>query len=98
MKSPFFILALLSLLCLPFLGQAQSSSLLEIRSADLLQGAKGFERLLGNVKMKHQNSLISCDSAYFFRDENRAQLFGRVQIKDEEIPLLRPVLMPNTMA
>jgi len=87
MKSPFFILALLSLLCLPFLGQAQSSSLLEIQSADLLQGAKGFERLLGNVKMKHQNSLISCDSAYFFRDENRAQLFGRVQIKDEEDPI-----------
>lgn len=87
MKSPFFILVFLSLLFLPFLSQAQSSSLLEIRSADLLQGAKGFERLLGNVKMKHQNSLISCDSAYFFRDENRAQLFGRVQIKDEEDPI-----------
>ena len=87
MKFPFFILALLLLLCKPFLVRAQSSSLLEIRSADLLEGAKGFERLLGNVKMKHQNSLISCDSAYFFREENRAQLFGRVQIKDEEDPI-----------
>jgi len=87
MKSPFFILVPLLLVCMPFLGLAQSSSLLEIRSADLLQGAKGFERLLGNVKMKHQNSLISCDSAYFFREENRAQLFGRVQIKDEEDPI-----------
>lgn len=87
MKSPFFISALLLLLSIPFLGNAQSSSLLEIRSADLLQGAKGFERLLGNVNMKHQNSLISCDSAYFFREENRAQLFGRVQIKDEVDPI-----------
>ncbi|MCM0060575.1 MAG: organic solvent tolerance protein OstA [Algoriphagus sp.] len=87
MKSPFFISALLLLLSIPFLGHAQSSSLLEIRSADLLQGAKGFERLLGNVNMKHQNSLISCDSAYFFREENRAQLFGRVQIKDEVDPI-----------
>ena len=87
MKSPFFILSLLLLLCMPFFGFGQSSSLLEIRSADLLQGAKGFERLLGNVKMKHQNSLISCDSAYFFRDENRAQLFGRVQIQDVEDPI-----------
>ena len=87
MKFPFFILALLLLLCKPFLVRAQSSSLLEIRSADLLEGAKGFERLLGNVKMKHQNSLISCDSAYFFREENRAQLFGKVQIKDEEDPI-----------
>ena len=87
MKSPFFISALLLLLSLSFLGHAQSSSLLEIRSADLLEGAKGFERLLGNVNMKHQNSLISCDSAYFFREENRAQLFGRVQIKDEADPI-----------
>jgi len=87
MKFPFFILSFLLLLSQPYLIQAQSSSLLEIRSADLLQGAKGFERLLGNVKMKHQNSLISCDSAYFFREENRAQLFGRVQIKDEEDPI-----------
>jgi lipopolysaccharide export system protein LptA len=87
MKSPFFISVLLLLLSIPFLSHAQSSSVLEISSADLLQGAKGFERLLGNVKMKHQNSLISCDSAYFFRDENRAQLFGRVQIKDVEDPI-----------
>ena len=87
MKSPFFILFLLLVLWMPILGIAQSSSLLEIRSADLLQGAKGFERLLGNVKMKHQNSLIACDSAYFYRDENRAQLFGRVQIKDEVDPI-----------
>ncbi len=87
MKSPFFISVLLLLLSIPFLSHAQSSSVLEISSADLLQGAKGFERLLGNVKMKHQNSLISCDSAYFFRDENRAQLFGRVQIKDVADPI-----------
>ena len=87
MKSPFFISVLLLLLSIPFMSHAQSSSVLEISSADLLQGAKGFERLLGNVKMKHQNSLISCDSAYFFRDENRAQLFGRVQIKDVADPI-----------
>ncbi|MCE2776336.1 MAG: organic solvent tolerance protein OstA [Algoriphagus sp.] len=87
MKSPFFISVLLLLLSIPFMSHAQSSSVLEISSADLLQGAKGFERLLGNVKMKHQNSLISCDSAYFFRNENRAQLFGRVQIKDVADPI-----------
>lgn len=87
MKAPFFFLPIFILVSLPFLGWAQSSSLLEIRSADLLQGAKGFERLMGNVKMKHQNSLISCDSAHFFREENRAQLYGRVQITDEIDPV-----------
>lgn len=66
---------------------AQQSSTLEILSADLLEGAKGFERLLGSVEMKHQNSLIYCDSAHFYRDENRAQLFGRVRIKDVEDPI-----------
>lgn len=69
------------------LGISQESSLLEIKSADLLMGAKGFERLLGNVEMKHQNSLISCDSAYFFREQNRAQLFGTVTIRDEIDPI-----------
>jgi lipopolysaccharide export system protein LptA len=66
---------------------AQQSSTLEIISADLLQGASGFERLLGAVKMKHQNSLIFCDSAHFYRGENRAQLFGRVRIEDEKDPI-----------
>lgn len=69
------------------LSFAQQSSTLEIQSADLLQGAKGFERLLGSVKMKHQNSLIFCDSAHFYRDQNRAQLFGRVRIEDVEDPI-----------
>ena len=66
---------------------AQQSSTLEILSADLLEGAKGFERLLGSVQMKHQNSLIYCDSAHFYRDENRAQLFGKVRIQDVEDPI-----------
>lgn len=65
----------------------QQGSTLDIMKADLLSGASGFERLLGNVEMKHQKSLIFCDSAYFFRAENRAQLFGRVRIKDIEDPI-----------
>jgi lipopolysaccharide export system protein LptA len=80
-----------SLCCLTFLifGQsfAQQSSTLEINKTDLLRGVGGVERLLGNVEMKHQNSLIFCDSAYFYRAENRAQLFGRVRIQDTEDPI-----------
>lgn len=67
---------------------AQQGSTLEINQADVLIGASGFERLVGNVKMKHQNSLISCDSAHFFRAENKARLFGNVQIKDVEDPIV----------
>jgi lipopolysaccharide export system protein LptA len=66
----------------------QQTSTLEIQKADILRGERGFDRLLGNVEMKHQKSLIFCDSAYFFRTENRAQLFGRVRIKDIEDPII----------
>lgn len=65
----------------------QQTSQLEINKADLLDGARGIERLIGNVEMKHQNSLIFCDSAYFYRSENRAQLFGKVRIQDIEDPI-----------
>lgn len=65
----------------------QGSSTLEIRQADLLEGAEGFERLIGSVRMKNQNTLIYCDSAHFFRMENKARLFGNVIIEDEVDPV-----------
>ena len=63
-------------------------NLLEIKKADLLRGADGFERLLGSVEMKHQSSLIYCDSAHFFRAENKAKLFGNVRIIDTDDPIV----------
>ncbi|RZS98735.1 OstA-like protein [Cecembia calidifontis] len=85
-KNTFFLLSL----CLLFISgaMAQQSNMLEIQQADLLQGASGFERLLNNVRMKHQNSLIYCDSAHFYRAENRAQLYGRVRIVDTNDPVV----------
>jgi lipopolysaccharide export system protein LptA len=61
--------------------------MLEIQKADLLQGANGFERLINNVQMKHQNSIIYCDSAHFYRDENKAKLYGNVRIIDTKDPV-----------
>ncbi len=78
---------LLILLFTAFLAEAQDNTL-EIKKADLLAGAEGFERLLGNVEMKNQSSLIYCDSAHFFRTENKAQLFGNVRIIDTEDPVV----------
>ena len=68
-------------------SSAQQSSKLVINHADVLESGNGFERLLGNVEMKHQNSLIFCDSAHFYRVENRARLFGKVRIQDVEDPI-----------
>ncbi len=85
----FPFIAMLCFLSLSFSGESfgQQTTTLEINKADLLKGASGFERLLGNVEMKHQNSLIFCDSAHFYRTENRAQLFGKVRIEDIEDPI-----------
>jgi lipopolysaccharide export system protein LptA len=89
MNSRFLLSSSLYFLIFFIWGQsfAQQSSTLEINKTDVLRGVGGVERLLGNVEMKHQNSLIFCDSAYFYRAENRAQLFGRVRIQDTEDPI-----------
>ncbi|PZX49187.1 OstA-like protein [Algoriphagus chordae] len=80
------------ILLLGFLGIAtpafsQDKSVLEINMADDLIGSDGFERLLGDVEMKHQNTLIYCDSAHFFRADNKARLFGNVRIVDVNDPV-----------
>jgi len=67
--------------------KAQGSSTLEIMKAEELIGANGFERLVGDVEMKNQNSLIYCDSAHFYRETNQARLFGNVRIIDQVDPI-----------
>ena len=65
------------------IGQGGDTSL-EIIQADRLLGGRGFERLIDSVIMMHQNSLIYCDSAHFYREENMAKLFGRVKIDNRQ--------------
>lgn len=86
-KLILLIVFLLILFGLSGKAAAQGSSTLEIMQADVLEGAEGFERLIGSVRMKNQNSLIFCDSAHFFRNENRARLFGNVRIEDTVDPV-----------
>ena len=82
-----FLIFFLCLSAVTFTAKGQGSSTLEIISADLLEGAEGFERLIGGVQMKNQNSLIFCDSAHFFRETNKARLFGDVRIVDQVDPV-----------
>ena len=83
-RNTFFLLTFWAV-C--FSSQAQEKSTLIINNAGDLIGSKGFERLLGDVQMKHKNTLIYCDSAHFFREENKARLFGNVRIVDEVDPV-----------
>ena len=38
------------------------------------------ERLIGNVKLSHNNAILFCDSAYSYKDSNMVDAFGRVHI------------------
>ncbi|WP_162419045.1 OstA-like protein [Cyclobacterium roseum] len=64
-------------------GQEEKSRL-EILHAEKLQAGKGFDRLLTDVIMKHKSSLIYCDSAHFYAQDNLAKLFGSVKIENQE--------------
>ncbi|MFM2206698.1 MAG: hypothetical protein RL213_673 [Bacteroidota bacterium] len=37
-------------------------------------------RLIGNVRFRHESAVMSCDSAYMFRDENRLEAFGHIRM------------------
>ncbi len=69
-------------------GGQQNDGRLEIIQADRLLGGRGFDRLIDDVVLKHQQSLIYCDSAHFYQQENLAKLFGHVKIEDQEDPVV----------
>jgi len=82
---PLFFLAC----ALPaFVGMAQSAvrdggGKVEILNADVWEFdevlAPGAQRLKGNVRFKHANALMRCDSAYLYKDQ-RVDAFGHVGI------------------
>ncbi len=65
-------------------GQRGKGTIL-IEYADFLEGAekrlgKNVQALKGNVKMRHHNTRMFCDSAIIFRDSNRVEAFGSIHI------------------
>lgn len=45
--------------------------------------AEGAKRLIGDVQFKHENTLMFCDSAYFYSD-NSLDAFGHVRIQEND--------------
>ncbi len=63
----------------------QKNSTILIEYADYLEGAekrlgKNVQALKGNVKMRHFNTLMFCDSAILHRDSNKVKAFGSIHI------------------
>jgi lipopolysaccharide export system protein LptA len=80
----FFLLALIPLKILSQQKQKGESTIL-IEYADVLKGAekrlgKNVQALIGNVKMRHLNTQMFCDSAILHRDSNKVEAFGSIHI------------------
>ncbi|PWD98581.1 OstA-like protein [Marinilabilia rubra] len=82
-------LFLFSLLLAPSAGFAQQKkegkSTILIEYADFLEGAekrlgKNVQALKGDVKMRHLNTEMFCDSAILYRDSNKVDAFGSIHV------------------
>jgi len=64
---------------------AQQTRQIEIINADLTKAdkslGKGAQRLLGNVILKHEDAIMTCDSAYFYAKTYSMDAFSNVAIE-----------------
>ncbi len=62
----------------------QSQTQIEIINADKIsfnkKNNKDRQVLTGNVKAKHNNQFMSCDSAYYYANENKIEAFSEIDI------------------
>ncbi len=76
------IACLLFCICvLGFKSHAQQKTQINILNSDSLVVAKSGEkanRFIGNVQLRHQDMMMTCDSLYQYADSNYIEAFGRV--------------------
>ena len=80
MKFLFHILLLL----LSISTIAQNSKRIEILNTDNTYANANIHpdywRLIGNVSFKHNDAIMTCDSAYHYNAENKMEAFGKIKI------------------
>ena len=63
---------------------AQESKKIEILNADNTYANANIHpdywRLIGNVSFKHNDAVMTCDSAYHYTSENKMEAFGKIKI------------------
>lgn len=74
-----FISVLLLLLSLSTHAQKRVKVKADDQYGSIKDGMR-FDRLVGNVVFTQNNIIIYCDSAHFFKQQNRIEAFGRVHI------------------
>ncbi len=69
---------------LSFSGFSQDKKKIELLNADVSEFDASVNekatRLLGHVKFRHENVLMSCDSAYLYREDNQLEAFNNIRI------------------
>lgn len=79
-----FISTALTLLALVAL-QGQNVRQIEILNSDIFRSApalgKGAQKLLGNVQFKHDDAIMTCDSAYYYPETTSLDAFSNVTIE-----------------
>ena len=75
---------ILIFICFPLFLQAQKPSRIELLHADVSEFDNsinaGADRLIGNVAFRHEGAVMTCDSAYLYKEENNLEAFGHVFI------------------
>ncbi len=46
----------------------------------IIKEGANFNRLMGNVSLEHAGNTLTCDSAYFYQEQNYVEAFGNVNI------------------
>ncbi|MEQ9210131.1 MAG: OstA-like protein, partial [Pseudomonadales bacterium] len=82
MRHSIIILFLLFLVSTEALSQRR----VKLKRADHLYGSvkdgKRYDRLVGDVIFIQNKTTIYCDSAHYFKSENRVEAFGRIHITE----------------
>lgn len=82
---------------LPAQQREEGRTTVHIEHADYMEGAarfgKNVQALFGNVRFRHHQTLMHCDSAFFYRDSNMVHAYGSVHvIQNDSIHLYGDVL------
>jgi lipopolysaccharide export system protein LptA len=93
-----FALCVLALFLLPASfpspGRGQQSAPIELENADSLKGlvidGQDARELIGNVRIRQERVVITCDRALQYIAQERVQMTGHVVVKDDSVVLRAP--------
>ena len=84
------------LILFPFLSFSQRTTKIDIVNANSLEFDKRIgedvKRLIGNVVLQNEQTLLYCDSAYFYSESNSVDAFGHVRVNSDSVIIYSDIL------